>query len=150
MGRLWSRLRDKKGFTLIELIIVVIIVGVLASIALPQYAAFKEKAMSTEAINAIGVIRKAEEIYRMEKGVYATCANAAAIAATLNVTLNTTNWSYLTDDAPIGGPDGTPSCAIKATRIGGTYGGLSIQLYFDDATVSWITTANPYPFAPKN
>jgi len=49
----------KKGFTLLELLIVVIIIGILASIALPQYTATIEKARSGEAVINIGTIRVA-------------------------------------------------------------------------------------------
>lgn len=46
------------GFTLLELIVVIIIVGVLAALALPRFFATIEYSRSTEAMNALGVIRK--------------------------------------------------------------------------------------------
>ena len=53
----------RKGFTLLELVIVVIVLGVLASIALPQYAGFVEKARAAEAVATIGSIKTAEIAY---------------------------------------------------------------------------------------
>jgi len=58
----------KKGFTLLELLIVVIILGVLASIALPQYVATIEKARSGEAVINIGAIRVALDRYWYQNG----------------------------------------------------------------------------------
>jgi prepilin-type N-terminal cleavage/methylation domain-containing protein len=54
---------NKKGFTLLELLIVIIIIGILASIALPQYTSTIEKARSGEAVINIGSIRVALDRY---------------------------------------------------------------------------------------
>lgn len=51
-------IRNKSGFTLLEIIIVIIIVGVLASLALPRFFSTVEFARSTEALNSLGVLRK--------------------------------------------------------------------------------------------
>jgi prepilin-type N-terminal cleavage/methylation domain-containing protein len=53
----------KKGFTLLEVLIVVIILGILASIALPQYVATIEKSKSAEAATNIGSLRTAVDRY---------------------------------------------------------------------------------------
>ena len=53
--------RKNKGFTLLEIIIVVIIVGVLASLALPRLFSTVEFSRSTEALAAIGTVRAAME-----------------------------------------------------------------------------------------
>ena len=62
----------RKGFTLIELMIVVAIIAILASIAIPQYKKFQLKAKTSEAKSNIGAIRSAEETYAAEHDVYRT------------------------------------------------------------------------------
>ncbi|MFA5388246.1 MAG: prepilin-type N-terminal cleavage/methylation domain-containing protein [Candidatus Omnitrophota bacterium] len=70
---------NKKGFTLLELLIVVIILGVLASIALPQYTATIEKARSGEAVINIGAIRVALDRYWYQNGALPADNNFSAL-----------------------------------------------------------------------
>lgn len=53
--------KKKKGFTLIEILIVIVILAVLASLVLPRMMAQPERALVAEAINYLGVIRRAQE-----------------------------------------------------------------------------------------
>jgi len=67
----YRELRKKsKGFTLIELMIVVAIVAILAAIAIPQYRKFQLKSKTSEAKTNIGALRTCEEAYASEHDVY--------------------------------------------------------------------------------
>lgn len=58
----------KKGFTLLELLMVVIIVGILASIAIPQFFKVAERARASEGANVLGAVRSAQLRYYSEHG----------------------------------------------------------------------------------
>lgn len=64
----------KKGFTLLELIIVILILGILATLAITQYSKMLEKARGAEAKMVLGSIRLQQAAYRAQ---YYTCANNA-------------------------------------------------------------------------
>ena len=71
--------KDVKGFTLIELMIVVAIIGILAAIAIPNFLKFQLKSKSAEVKTNLGGIRTAEEAYKAENDVYyAAALNPAA------------------------------------------------------------------------
>ena len=66
--------QNKSGFTLLEIIIVIIIVGVLASLALPRFFATVEFSKSAEALNAMGVIRQSlERCFLVTPNTYVGC-----------------------------------------------------------------------------
>jgi prepilin-type N-terminal cleavage/methylation domain-containing protein len=60
----------KRSFTLVELIIVVIIVGILAALGLNQYAVVVEKGRGVEAKTLLSAMRTDEQAYYLENGAY--------------------------------------------------------------------------------
>ncbi|HEY3197411.1 MAG TPA: prepilin-type N-terminal cleavage/methylation domain-containing protein [Nitrospirales bacterium] len=65
-----SRIKGQKGFTLIELMIVVAIIGILAAIAIPNFLTYQAKAKTSEAKTNLNAIRTSEVAFFAENGVY--------------------------------------------------------------------------------
>ena len=73
---------SNKGFTLIELLIVVVIIGILAAIAIPKFAATKQKAYVTAVKTDLKNLSTAEEGYASTNaGAYLTAGTAGPTAA---------------------------------------------------------------------
>ncbi len=69
--------KKAQGFTLIELMIVVAIIGILAAIALPAYQTYTAKARFSEVVNATGGVKTAIEVCAQTNGAMTDChANA--------------------------------------------------------------------------
>ncbi|MDP8212163.1 MAG: prepilin-type N-terminal cleavage/methylation domain-containing protein [Candidatus Zapsychrus exili] len=96
----------KYGFTLLELIIVIIIVGVLASLALPRFFNVIKFAKSTEAVNTFGTIKRTIDRCAMMGGIsmnYNLCDTWAELgivesevdSSTFNYTLTYSGTTYI-------------------------------------------------------
>ena len=83
--------KSEKGFTLIELMIVVAIIGILAAIAIPNFIRFQLKSKSSEGKVNLAAIRTAEEGYMAEYGTY------VAAAPSPDVTLGATKQTFVNE-----------------------------------------------------
>lgn len=115
---------NKKGFTLLELLIVVIIIGILAGLAIPNFGKTKENALDKEAISNLKLIQAAEKWHYLEMTAYYPSSlsesNIDNINNNLKLSLTTKNWTYTVWSTGCG----------RATRNGGD--GRSWYLTIDD------------------
>lgn len=117
--------KRQRSFTLMEVVVVAIIIGILAMIAMPAYQVTREHTLGNEARANLRLIAAAERIYTMELGgAYPPSGNNITVPATiltnLRVTLNEINWDY-----SIAGTGGSNYTAT-ADRVG-TGGFLDCQ-----------------------
>ena len=110
----------KTGFTLIEIIIVVVIVGILATFAVPQFARTQEKALDNEARANLVLIQAAENIYNTESGSFYASSVHANLNSNLSIALPPAGgkWNYSTVITPAAGGNPARVCA-RAMRNGG-------------------------------
>jgi len=92
---------QNRAVTLTEVLTVIIIIGILAALALPQFTATRERALSKEAKANLKLIDAAERIYRMEMGFYYPHytqtnpeSDPAQINSNLRLVLTESNWDY--------------------------------------------------------
>jgi prepilin-type N-terminal cleavage/methylation domain-containing protein len=65
----------RRGFTLIELVVVVLILGILAAVALPKFVGQSDSAKLNGTLQSLTVLRTAIDTYRVNYGSYPTAAN---------------------------------------------------------------------------
>jgi type IV pilus assembly protein PilA len=82
-SKLIETLRQSKGFTLIELLLVIGIMGVLAAIAIQQYALYRQRSFDAIAQADLRNAGTAEEAIYIRAGTYLSCADAASCETTL-------------------------------------------------------------------
>ncbi|MCA9583001.1 MAG: type II secretion system protein [Myxococcales bacterium] len=140
--------RIKSGFTLIELMVVVAIVGILAAIAVPVFSGYVNRAKASEAINFIGIIRLRQESYRSEFGQYADAPVATDSTAGLTFTPTTvpgalpTMWPSTGVSAWIqlgAAPDGPVRCQFAT--VGGAPASAPAGLGFSNNNFWFLAQA---------
>ena len=116
-------MKGEKGFTLIEVLIVVVILGILAALFLPKLIAQPEKARVAEALPMLGTMMRGEEAYKTESGSYLAITGSSTTADWQKLGFDSNQgtgkyWAYtfVTADGTGATDCGSSSAAAIATR----------------------------------
>jgi len=81
-----AKKRNQKGFSLVELMVVVAIIGILAALAVPKFSTFQAKAKQSEAKSNLSHIYTLEMSYFGDNDSYVNAATAALMTSTIGFT----------------------------------------------------------------
>ncbi len=95
-----SRFSRRYGFTLVEIMIVVVILGLLASLALPAYQKVRRKAQNATFIGEMRTFAGAAETYMLETGSYLEDSGSGAVPSGFGDYISVGKW---TNGTPLGG-----------------------------------------------
>ena len=133
----------QKGFTLIELMIVVAIIAILASVAAPKFGSQLQKAQDAKGIQVVGTWRSGLSIFYTDNGVYPTNLGAIAVA----VDKGTTSKTFTDYTTTVVGYANTARAWVKVgTNTGAGTGGKAAMFELDRAS----TTDNTINFTAIN
>jgi type IV pilus assembly protein PilA len=152
------RIKNRRGFTLIEMMIVVAIIGILAATAIPMYRNHTVKAKISEAVRGINTVACALGDYYSDEGFWpGAMANVGVIYTSLGVGVVTTATAAAEakiSAITIGNADGVITITLANcgdTQVDGVAGGLVLTPGITaDEAVYWTWSGNvPAKYIPK-
>jgi type IV pilus assembly protein PilA len=75
-----AQLKTERGFTLLELLLVIAIIAILGAIAIPQFLSYRQTAFDARAKSDLRNAANAEEAYFVATGDYLDCVNSACVS----------------------------------------------------------------------
>ena len=84
--------KKSRGFSLVEIMITVVIVGLLASLAVPAFASVRSSAQNSRLISDMRTFSDQMQVYAMEEGVFPADSNSGALPPELDGYINTSSW----------------------------------------------------------
>jgi type IV pilus assembly protein PilE len=125
-------MKETRGFTLLELLMVVIIIAILAAIALPQYINATERARAAEAISTLGSLRGAELRYKAQN----LSTSYTNVAAQLDTTIGASQQWGVPVITVTAAAAGTPAKGnITVARSKGQFGGQTVGIQLGSGTL---------------
>jgi type IV pilus assembly protein PilA len=140
--------RKEQGFTLIELMIVVAIIGILAAIAIPNFLQYQLRARQSEAKTNLGGIKTNEVAFAGERGCYLAVPawpNDVVPAAAAK----TPGVAWMAPTGPGTGPVGSAAGTVFCTQIPGGNAPVSLAVDFNDIGYQATGTVS-YRYATNN
>ena len=77
---MWAKHKHQSGFTIVELLIVIVVIAILAAISIVAYNGISQRARDAERTQELSSIRKALSMYYVDKGGYPTCSGTTYVA----------------------------------------------------------------------
>ena len=116
-------MKRKLGFTLVEMAVVVVVVGILATFAVPRFMNSRERSKAIEAFNYLATLQAAQERYHSRQGTYAQGIGDLDVELVApryftqgTITREETGWSQTLTRA--GSPVGYGSYTVVFTQDG--------------------------------